>query len=750
MKRLLAQIGITYFSVLAAAFYLPQTVVMLLFAIALILTIIFFFVRKIRKTIFVPAMALAALLACAFHIGYTLWAVQPLTERYGSGVHTVNAVLTDESHRSYAKYYYKLKTTVIDGEPVRCKLMLKTFHALDAEPDDSLTFQGELNISENDYYRAKGYYLIADGFDELTQINEADDHSPYYYAIKIRQFMRRALNAVLDEDCASLCRAVLIGDKYAIDQITRDRFRYAGASYFIVISGMHFAVICIVFEKLLKRINRWVRMTVMMLFILVYAAITGFQPSVLRSAVMITVMTIGNTIRRKAYPLNHLGIAGIVIPFIMSPYGAGDIGLILSFYATMAILLWAAPIANKLCMKDEHGCIVRFQPARYWREKKSRFQSVLKKEPKEKSEAREKLTLREFIKKLYNGFALMLSVSLAANILVFPISVFVFHEVSLVTLLSSVLLYWEIYLILILALTVCVLFWCKPVILALAYPLTWLCRLVLWIVQGLSSFEFAFIRVSRPFIYLWMALTVMLGVLVILYRNNYRYLKLAAFCSALLLLTGAVTDTILRSQMLTLEVYSCGDGICAAVNDAGNLHILRMDAKSRYLYDVWDKLYDRYPQAQSALCCDADQIGNYQKYREDEFAISKLLLYDKEYEANDDSVIRFDQDSEVVLDDDLTLDIKICDGVPVPVVRAGESSILLLDANTPIMELSDEELRADIVILTKARSGMEKIHCRDLVICGEPEFSLRTAKALQGCYQNVYCTGSGDVRCRLR
>ena len=42
MKRLLAQIGITCCSVLAAAFYLPYTAVVVIGGIAAVLTILFF------------------------------------------------------------------------------------------------------------------------------------------------------------------------------------------------------------------------------------------------------------------------------------------------------------------------------------------------------------------------------------------------------------------------------------------------------------------------------------------------------------------------------------------------------------------------------------------------------------------------------------------------------------------------------------------------------------------------------------
>ena len=95
--------------------------------------------------------------------------------------------------------------------------------------------------------------------------------------------MRNALDSFLPADCAALCRAVLIGDKYALSPDTRDHFRYAGASYFIVVSGMHFAVVIMLLFRLMKRLNRWVRFALIMAFIVLYAAVTGFQSSVLRA-----------------------------------------------------------------------------------------------------------------------------------------------------------------------------------------------------------------------------------------------------------------------------------------------------------------------------------------------------------------------------------------------------------------------------------------------------------------------------------
>ena len=109
MKRLLAWIGITYFSVLAAAFYLPPVWDYVLCGAALLLTAIFFIIRKWRGTIYLPAMAIMAVVACIVHIGYTYFTVLPV-QSYATGEeHSIEAVMIEEPYRSYGKVYYRLR-----------------------------------------------------------------------------------------------------------------------------------------------------------------------------------------------------------------------------------------------------------------------------------------------------------------------------------------------------------------------------------------------------------------------------------------------------------------------------------------------------------------------------------------------------------------------------------------------------------------------------------------------------------------
>lgn len=767
MKRLPAQFGITYFSVLAAAFYLSEKYIWILGGIAVVITILFFLIRKLRKTVYLPVMALAALLACAVHLGYTFLAVQPAVNRYAEGEHKVEAVLEYESYQSYSKYYYRLRAVSIDGEEADCRILLKTVEHMNAQVDDILTFRSELLEMNNDYFRAKGYVLLADNYRLSAAIQPARSHSLYYRAVEVREYIRRALDSFLPEDCASLCKAVLIGDKYSLDLSVRENFRYAGASYFIVVSGMHFTVLCSMIMFLLNRFtlfrrNRWIRLVMMLIFVFTYSAVTGFQPSVLRAGVMITFTVIGATLRRKTYPLNHLGFAGIILPLILSPYAAGDFGLILSFYATMSILLWATPIAKKLCYVNEYGYIPRFEPMRFVMYKCRFLVAKITRDEFYEEEFRTPYTFKLFCYKLRNTVCSLFSVTLAANILVFPITVFLFHEFSFWTLLSSLLLYLPVFLILILSFFAGIFFYLPLgyLVMGLSYLLIKLCRFVLFVVELLSGMSDLYIRVGDTYFFIWVVVSLLLGILVILYRNGYRYLKLAALCSVTALLAGMLSHTILESQMSGLEIYACGDGLCAAINHGGNLHLLRLDAKSQYLYDIIDDLTYRYGGAKTALCCKNIELKKYQLYCEDEFAISEYLLYDNKEDDDDEeyeeesvfteNMIEFFGDSVFAPDDELTLTVSTLNNTAIPYYTAYGKNILIIPDGCTLDDIPESMRQADVIILSHAFVGVEQLRCKDLIISDSGDSALMTASVMRECYQNVYITDGENITYRLR
>ncbi len=710
MKRLLAQIGITFFTVLAIVFYFPRAATAVLMGVSIVLTVLFFSIRKIRKKIFIPFIALSAALGCLFQLSFTALGVEPVKEKY-EGAHRIEAYLNDEPYLCYDSYCYPLTVTAVDGEEARFNLIVKGCDALDAQVSDTLRFETTLYREENNYYRAKGYYLCARGEALTPAVESAKTRSLYYYAVGIRQYFRTILDELQPADDAALCRAVFLGDRYALSEDLRTQFRFSGASYFVVVSGMHFAIFVTLLLRVLRKLikNRFIYLPIVLLFTMLYMAVTGFSPSVMRSGLMMVFYVVGLFFRRRVYPLNSLGMAGILMPLLFSPNCAGDIGLVLSFYATFAILQWSAPIYERIRLKNDD----------------------------------------RLVKKIFNKVLELFSASLAANLTVLPISLFVFRAFSAVTLLSALLLYPEIWLILILVLIVCLLM-TIPYMGLLGVLLSWvlygICEAALFVVRTISKLPFSYIKVSDAFVYVWVILTVILFIAVYFCKGGYRYMRYALLGSLSILLCGAILTSALDGGKARIRVYPSDTGAFVTLEEDGRLFLLSTEITSYERYEAMRDLSQRYRECTFAITDTDTERKRLENICDEEFAISEYLQYDKrdEGEILPDTVDFHGECTVRVSDDTVITLVPLGDAAARYIVWRGRTVLILPDRCSP--ELLPEVYRtADIVILGDRLSGEADIFCDTLVLSGDSRLSLIEAQNLKDRYDRVLFSREGEI-----
>ncbi|MBQ3417504.1 MAG: ComEC/Rec2 family competence protein [Ruminococcus sp.] len=700
MKRLLAQIGITFFSALAAAFYLNDKITFAVMLAAAVTTIVFFFIRKIRKTIYLPCMAIAVCVACLLNLSYTALFVTPMVEKY-QGTHTVEATLKDEPRSDYGTYCYSLRVTSADGEKASFDMILESDEEIAIEPYDTLRFEGELVREEEPYQVCKGFFLYNRAYTLSYQVEPNEEKPFWYFAVQVREYFRDVLEQLLPPDDAALCRAILIGDKYAISGDIRYQFKLSGASYFIVVSGMHFSFFTLLLLFLLKKTvkKRFIYVPIVMGFTLFYMAVTGFSYSVVRAGVMMLVYLTGQLLRRKVYSLNSLGMAGLVLPVCFSPYCAGDIGLILSFYATFAILTWSKPIYEKISIKPKVG-----------QKEKKRHKAL-------------------------NYLLGLLSATLAANILVFPISVFAFQAFSSVTLLSAILLYFEIEGILLLSLVICLLWLIPPLrygCLLLSWGLYFLCEAVVRIVDTFSRLPFAYVRLGDGFIYLWALMTAVLMLFVYLTKERERSAFLAIFCSLTILLCGAVTTALLKTDKPLLHVYDADGGMMVTLEENRNVYLLAAQGKYRPQYRVLRQIAENYPRAAVAVTEGNAERLLLSEISEREFAFSAIMLYDKKQtEAAYHNVIYYNSERTLSVSDTTEVILFPAGTVAARYIRTAASSALILPDGCDASEIPEEYRTADVIVMGKKVKYPELLLCDTLVLTSNSPYCEIEAVSLQ-------------------
>ena len=150
--------------------------------------------------------------------------------------------------------------------------------------------------------------------------------------------------------------ALLLGYRDLLDEDLQRAFAGAGAMHILCVSGLHVGIIYLVLKALLAFLGRFpggtaLQLTITLLMIWLYAAITGLSPSVLRASTMFSFVAAGHTFHRRTNIYNTLAASAILLMTI-NPYIITRIGFQLSYLAVISIVA----LQPKLCslLKPPH------------------------------------------------------------------------------------------------------------------------------------------------------------------------------------------------------------------------------------------------------------------------------------------------------------------------------------------------------------------------------------------------------------
>jgi competence protein ComEC len=131
----------------------------------------------------------------------------------------------------------------------------------------------------------------------------------------IRRWCEQQLTANVDPADASLTLATLLGDQERLSDSTKDAFMKTGAIHLLVVSGAHVALLAAIAWRVARgaAISRRSQVLFTGAVVIVYSAIVGAQPSVMRAAIL-TLATVAALVKgRSASAGNLLGAAALAV-----------------------------------------------------------------------------------------------------------------------------------------------------------------------------------------------------------------------------------------------------------------------------------------------------------------------------------------------------------------------------------------------------------------------------------------------------
>ena len=275
---------------------------------------------------------------------------------------------------------------------------------------DLVNIRGELlppeegiEFSWRDYLRHQG---VNSTFDfPILKIIERDKGNPLRAALfKLRESGARVLSEIFPSPEDSLLKGILLGDESTISPALSKAYRLTGTSHIIAISGFNMSVLAGLVSLIFTRSFGKKRGAVITILLLgSYSLLVGASASVLRAAIMGSYAVLGSAISRKGNTLNNLGVSTLLM-VLLNPHLPWDVGFQFSVMATLGLSLFSGPIEARL---------------EAW------FENLFKKE--------KALTFSSLISEVF-------LLTLIAQALVLPISVWHFKEISWLFLLANPLI----------------------------------------------------------------------------------------------------------------------------------------------------------------------------------------------------------------------------------------------------------------------------------------------------------------------
>lgn len=202
----------------------------------------------------------------------------------------------------------------------------------------------KLSYPQNKIYKKdKVFYQL-----KSTDIRYLDHQDSIF--TNLQKSIKAYYHSSLSKENAEIASSIVLGSRTS--NIPRDfisTIRKLGLGHFFAASGFHLLILTLITGWIFSilKLNYKISNSLNILIVFLYAAVTDFSPSIIRAGIFISAYMILSLLDRKPIGLKLLLYLAAIMLFI-DPYTIFDLGFQLSYLATLAIIVWYKPIAEKL------------------------------------------------------------------------------------------------------------------------------------------------------------------------------------------------------------------------------------------------------------------------------------------------------------------------------------------------------------------------------------------------------------------
>ena len=313
--------------------------------------------------------------------------------------------------------------------------------------------QGPENPNAFDYAR----YCLFQGLTHQVYLAEKDfvvlPHEEKQFLNAFVFHCRSAVVGILkkfirNDHEAGLAEALLIGYKQDLDPGLVQSYANTGVVHVIAISGLHlglvYGIVVMLTRPLKRKKFRAIRFVLILASLWLFSLMAGAQPSVLRSAVMFSFIAAAEASGRHTNIYNNLALSAFVL-LCIDPFWLWDAGFQLSYLAVLSIIIF-------------------YKPVYHWFVFKNRFPDIVWQ---------------------------LNAVTIAAQLLTLPVSIYHFHQVPVLFLFTNLVAVPLSSLVLIGEIILCVFAFLSPLAAFLGLLLNWMIWSMNAYIQKIDAIPFA-------------------------------------------------------------------------------------------------------------------------------------------------------------------------------------------------------------------------------------------------------------------
>lgn len=497
----------------------------------LIASCCFFAAKRVEWLRIPAAISLGLAVGTLWYTLYGAFYLDPIADLDGRVLHLS---ITASGYAQRGLYGYTVEGySQINGKPYRVLANLKEDYGI--EPGDTLKSDFRVRVTTPEGNRSSAYYQGDGIFLVVTQKSEMELVSPDTVPVwslppKIAESAKQILQSCFPEDTAAFSKAILLGDTSDLSYEEDTVLKASGIRHVVAVSGLHVSFVLGLILFFCRR-KKGFALIIAVPVLLLFAAITGFSPSVCRACLMSFLMLLGAAVKEEYDGLTGLSFACLLM-MVANPYIINSVSFQMSVSSVLGILMFASPI---------HRWVVGLFPMQ---------------------------KAKRVYGKLIRWLAGSVSVSASALVVTVPISAYYFGTVSLLGIFTNLLTIWAIGIVFCGIAAVCVVGTISiPAGTALAGVVSWIIRYVQFVARIIARIPFAAVYVQSSYTVFWLYVCYGLLLLFLVFRRRGRLLFAVGIGTLIVAILLSVWVPRLDSFRLT--VMNIGEGQCILIQSGG-------------------------------------------------------------------------------------------------------------------------------------------------------------------------------------